>query len=246
MVQGITLYPSTKNTQNLNYYQNINYQQFMKHKHTEAYRANIYLSDEAPILPNIGISTSHLVSIEELKPHEPKPKKHAIISDCKKYRFALHREWDDSKPTAMFIMLNPSTADAEKDDPTIRRCMSFAKSWGYGGIIVCNLFPFRATNPKELLIRENISTQISLNGSYIRQLQEHCRVVILAWGNELILDYIFKQHYPFGKLNYLQIEKIHYLELSKNGTPKHPLYLPQTLKPQPLRELTNSIKRILM
>lgn len=188
---------------------------------------------------------SYLVhNIEELKQYTPEPKKQAVISDCKKYRFALSRIWDHQKPMAMFIMLNPSTADAKQDDPTIRRCISFAKSWGYGGIIVCNLFPFRATNPKELLVRENISTQISLNSFYIRQLQEHCRVIILAWGNENILDKIFKEHYPVGKLSFLKLEKIHYLELSKNGTPKHPLYLPQTLKPQPLKEFTDSIYRL--
>src|SRR3546814_16904510 len=63
----------------------------------------------------------------------------------------LWRIWDDTKPQCMFIMLNPSTADADLDDPTIRRCIGFAKSWGYGGLQVCNLFAYRSTEPRELL-----------------------------------------------------------------------------------------------
>src|SRR6476620_6702018 len=78
----------------------------------------------------------------------------ARISQCGKYRLALTREWDNTKPSVMFLLLSPSTADADIDDPTIRRCMAFAKTWGYGGICVGNLFPFRATDPQELL-KEN-------------------------------------------------------------------------------------------
>ena len=64
----------------------------------------------------------------------------AIISDCGKYRYQLWRKWDPSLPVVLFIMLNPSQADASEDDPTIRRCINYAKSWGYGGIYVGNLF----------------------------------------------------------------------------------------------------------
>lgn len=74
-----------------------------------------------------------------------------VFSDCRKYRFALWRVWDDSLPRVMFIGLNPSTADESDDDPTLIRCIRYAKSWGYGGICMANLFAFRATDPKVML-----------------------------------------------------------------------------------------------
>lgn len=75
-------------------------------------------------------------------------KKYATLSEDRKYRYTLTRIWDETKPKVMFIGLNPSTADETKDDPTIIRCINFAKSWGYGGLEMTNLFAFRATNPK--------------------------------------------------------------------------------------------------
>lgn len=77
-------------------------------------------------------------------------RKSAIISDCGLYRYRLEREWEPSLYSLPIIMLNPSTADADLDDPTIRRCVSFAKREGYGGIIVMNLFAFRATSPDDM------------------------------------------------------------------------------------------------
>ena len=77
-------------------------------------------------------------------------KKNAKFSACRKYRYALWRTWDESKPYVMIIGLNPSTADENKNDPTITRCINFAKSWGYGGVCVTNLFAFRATVPSDM------------------------------------------------------------------------------------------------
>lgn len=77
-------------------------------------------------------------------------KKSAILSDDRKYRYSLSRVWDESKNKVMFIGLNPSTADETEDDPTIRRCINFAKSWGYVGLEMTNLFAFRATAPKDM------------------------------------------------------------------------------------------------
>ena len=76
--------------------------------------------------------------------------KSAIISDCNKYRYELHREWDKDKGKVLFVMLNPSTADADNNDLTTIRCMNFAKKWGYGGIMIGNIYPFRAKRPKDL------------------------------------------------------------------------------------------------
>lgn len=167
-------------------------------------------------------------------------KKSAIISDCGKYRYTLSRIWDDSKKKVMFIMLNPSIADAEKDDATIRRCIGFAKFWGYGGIEVCNLIPYRSTNPKELLEAENPLGNQSENFKYLSELSKECEKIIFAWGNRNIVKHFFKNS-PFDVpniddselLNFF--EKIHYIELSKDGIPKHPLYLKSTLTPVKLK-----------
>ena len=74
----------------------------------------------------------------------------ATISDCGRYRYGLWRIWNWQLPNAVFIMLNPSTADAETDDPTIRRCVGFARSWDLGGVHIANLFALRASDPGEL------------------------------------------------------------------------------------------------
>ena len=74
--------------------------------------------------------------------------KGAVISDCKRYRYRLWRIWNGSQSRLVFVMLNPSTADGEQDDPTIRKCVGFAERLGYGGIEVVNLFAWRATDPR--------------------------------------------------------------------------------------------------
>lgn len=79
-------------------------------------------------------------------------KSDAELSKCRTYRYALWRTWDESKPFAMFVGLNPSTADELEDDPTIRRCINFSKLWGYGGLCMVNLFAYRATDPTALFL----------------------------------------------------------------------------------------------
>jgi len=74
----------------------------------------------------------------------------AVMSACRKYRYRLWRIWDDSKPKVLWIMLNPSMADENENDATIKKIIRFSKSWGYGGIYVGNMFSFRATDPKQL------------------------------------------------------------------------------------------------
>jgi hypothetical protein len=74
----------------------------------------------------------------------------AVISACGKFRYRLWRYWDEAKPPMVFVMLNPSTADAHNDDPTIRKCIGFAKRYGYGGIEILNLYAYRATKPADL------------------------------------------------------------------------------------------------
>ena len=155
----------------------------------------------------------------------------AVLSDCKKYRYSLTRVWDDNKPRVLFIMLNPSTADAEKDDPTIRRCIGFAKDWGYGGIYVVNLFSLRATNPKDLL-KAPFVVGVE-NEKWFKRMSALAHLVVCAWGNGPILDKLQKRlDYTWKPLSWIS-KPLHYIELSNDGTPKHPLYLPKNLTPKP-------------
>jgi hypothetical protein len=169
-------------------------------------------------------------SITSVSPHLPQTHVggSAVLSDCGKYRYELSRTWDELKPKVMFLMLNPSTADANKDDATIRRCIGFAKSWGFGGLYVCNIFAFRATNPKELLKIDNPFGDKNI--WHTRQICNKVESVICAWGNESIVRKLLKNDSPFKMFDYI-MSKLHYLELSKSGVPKHPLYLKSELKP---------------
>jgi hypothetical protein len=151
-------------------------------------------------------------------------KKGAIIDETGKYRYQLWRIWDESKPLAVFIMLNPSTADADEDDPTIRRCIGFAKSWGYGGIKVINLFAYRATDPKEL---SKVIDPVGIeNNKYITMAVKEAGIVIAAWGTKG--NYLCRQS---DLWEFEIVQNLHCLELTKDGYPKHPLYLKADLKP---------------
>ncbi len=155
----------------------------------------------------------------------------AEISGCKKYRYSLTRVWDGDKPRVLFIMLNPSTADADNDDPTIRRCIGFAKNWGYGGVYVVNLFALRATNPKDLL-KAPFVVGVE-NEKWIRRMSCIADLVVCAWGNGAIVDKLQKRlDHTWKPLSWIS-KPLHYIELSKDGTPKHPLYLRKNLLPKP-------------
>ena len=192
--------------------------------------------------------------------------KGATISPCGTYRYRLWREWrlhplpahwdwwteDDGSPcvdgagqqigeplSCVFVMLNPSTADGDQDDPTIRRCVSFAKALGYDRLEVVNLFAYRATKPADLLRlnhddepwgpanRLNINTALDLAG-----------IVICAWGvhgthlgqDETVLGWL---EWWIDSLD--RDVPIVALGLTKDGHPRHPLYLPANSQPVPFR-----------
>jgi hypothetical protein len=149
-------------------------------------------------------------------------KTNAIISPCKKYRYALRRIWDESLPLAMFIGLNPSTADATKDDATIRRCIGFAKKWGYGGIQIGNLFAYRSTKPSKLKSASNPVGQD--NDRWLKKLYASSRIVIASWGNSGTL---------FNRADHVRslFSNLYCLGITKKGQPKHPLYLRKSIKP---------------
>lgn len=148
----------------------------------------------------------------------------AHISACGRFRYSLDREWDSLLPAACFIMLNPSTADADLDDPTIRKCIGFAKRMGLGSIKVVNLFAWRATDPKNLKsagfpVGEENDWAIWLNA------KESADVVICAWGAHA--RGLARTQEVMGMLKGWNIRP-KALSLLADGTPAHPLMLPYT------------------
>jgi hypothetical protein len=150
-------------------------------------------------------------------------KSSATFSDCGKYRYSLKREWDKDKPFVLFICLNPSTADDKNDDPTLIRCISYAKQWGYGGVCVTNLFAYRATNPRDMLSSQD---PIGIdNDKWLRKLSKSAGLVVAAWGNH-------GKH--IGRSDEIRkaVSNLYYLKLNASGEPSHPLYLKSNLKPK--------------
>ena len=149
-------------------------------------------------------------------------KKSAVISKCHRYRYELHREWDEKKGKVLFIMLNPSTADGVENDLTTTRCINFAKKWGYGGIMIGNIYPFRAKRPKDLKKWLNDTTVFvygacRTNKAHVQEMAHKADLVVCAWGcnNKGMPEWIH---------DLADYRALHYLELCDDGvTPKHPL-----------------------
>ena len=148
----------------------------------------------------------------------------AVLSDCGRYRYTLARGWDrtETLPILVWVMLNPSTADDTKNDPTIRRCITFADRWGYGGILVLNLFAARATNPADLTsFADPVGPQ---NDLWLFEATKR-KDVICAWGASTLPRYWRRR--PAAVLERLRGDgaALHHLGLTKDGHPRHPLYL---------------------
>jgi hypothetical protein len=122
----------------------------------------------------------------------------------------------------MFVGLNPSTADAMLDDPTIRRCIGFARSWGYGGLMMTNLFAFRATLPRAM--KAAIDPIGPDNDQVLRTAYLNAGIVIAAWGAH-------GAHKGRDVAVRAMLPRLHYLRLTQGGHPGHPLYLPGSLSP---------------
>lgn len=145
----------------------------------------------------------------------------AVISDCQKFRYQLTRIWDRTRPKLMIVGLNCSTADTRKNDPTVRREILFAMDMKFGSLYKANLFAFRTPNPKEM--KAALDPVGPENNSWIARMAAEADKVVVAWGThgsfggrdravEEILKMIGKPLWCFG--------------ITKNGFPKHPLYLP--------------------
>ena len=139
----------------------------------------------------------------------------AGLSRCGHYRYWLRRQWSPALPQCTFIGLNPSTADAQLDDPTLRRCIGFAKQWGYGSLLLVNLFAWRATDPRDLLSAPDpIGPQTN---RWLRRAMRESDLVVAAWGNGGTLAN--RAHIVAKRL-----KPLHCLGITSLGMPRHPLY----------------------
>jgi hypothetical protein len=148
----------------------------------------------------------------------------ATFSPCRRYRYDLWRRWSDNDgPYAMFIGLNPSTADETKDDPTVRRCINFAKSWGYSALCMTNIFAFRATDPQKMKVEPFPIGGIE-NDNTLRAHSESAGIVIAAWG-------VHGTHLERDQEVMQLVPTLHCLGITKAGHPRHPLYIKADTQP---------------
>ena len=147
-------------------------------------------------------------------------KRSADISDCGRYRWWLRRDWGGPllpQKIVTWIMLNPSKADGEQDDPTIRRCIGFSRQWGYTALSVRNLFPWRATDPRELFTAESVTG--GRRGDAEILAARSADLIVVAWGANV----------PFGRdrqvLDMLAGVPLFCLGKTKGGHPRHPVRL---------------------
>jgi hypothetical protein len=148
----------------------------------------------------------------------------AEFSDCRKWRYLLWRRWDGAGPVANFLMLNPSTADEARLDPTCARARAYAEAWGYGALIVTNIFGWRSTDPRALKrVKDPVG---SGNDAAIARAAKESDLVVCAWGNH-------------GAERAKRIRELldgiplHALKVTGSGQPGHPLYLKKSLKAAP-------------
>jgi hypothetical protein len=150
--------------------------------------------------------------------------KTAEISECGLYRYHLGRSWDASLPSLTFVMLNPSTADADIDDPTIRRCIGFAKREGCGSINVVNLFAYRATDPSAL--KDAADPVGPFNPKWLQWTLDAARqnhtTIVCAWGAHPLAEAPGDAFINQGPAN---CAAVCHLGLTKGGHPRHPLYI---------------------
>jgi hypothetical protein len=153
----------------------------------------------------------------------------AVLSPCRRHRFALRRH-SDAGPRVLFVLLNPSTADESTDDPTIRRCIGFVRSWGFGSVAIGNLFAFRSRSPATLA---SCSDPVGLgNDNWLTRLRDESSLTVAAWGNHGRL--LGRGAVVRGMFSVSQI-----LGLTALGEPRHPLYVRSDVSPRPWPEVAD-------
>jgi hypothetical protein len=150
----------------------------------------------------------------------------AVYSDCERYRYSLTRVWDETAPRALFVMLNPSTATEVQNDPTVERCERRARALGFGGFRVCNIFAWRETDPAKM--RKVADPVGPGNDAAIMEACGWADQIVAAWGTH-------GAHLSRGpeveRLIRATGRPLHHLGLSKDGHPKHPLYISYATQP---------------
>lgn len=152
----------------------------------------------------------------------------AVFSPCRTWRYCLERVWDPALPRAAFILLNPSTADETKDDPTIRRCIGFAKAWGMGGLVLGNAFALRSTDP--FVLRDHADPIGPDNDQHLAELAKGAETVVCGWGAHGVLNERDRRVCEIIEAAGAQPMA---LKRTFGGQPGHPLYLKRTLWPSP-------------
>ena len=147
-----------------------------------------------------------------------------MFSKCRRWRYLLWRQWHPGKPVANFLMLNPSTADEVKLDPSCTRARNYAATWGFGSILITNIFGWRATDPDDMkAARDPVGRG---NDAAILRAAREADIVVCAWGNHGL------HRERSGRVReLLSGVKLHALRVNGAGEPAHPLYLPAALEP---------------
>lgn len=154
--------------------------------------------------------------------------KSAHFSPCRTYRYTLSRIWKPERPYVCFVCLNPSTADENRNDPTVSRCIRYAERWGFGGMYMMNLFALRSTDPKLL---RNVHDPIGKDNDYhLARISGAAGITVAAWGYHG--TYLDRASHVIKILS-----NPHYLALTKDGQPRHPLYLKSNLESKPFTEV---------
>lgn len=145
--------------------------------------------------------------------------KGAVIEGKRRYR--LWRIWDQDKPVLLYVLLNPSNADAQTDDRTVTKLIKFSRNWGYGGFYLGNIHSYISSDPKRLM--HHLIPNESLNISHLKEMAKKSEKVVFGWGNAGRLPIWLKQ----------MISQAYCLGNNNNGSPKHPLYLSYKTKLNP-------------
>jgi hypothetical protein len=152
----------------------------------------------------------------------------ADFSPCGRYRYHLFRRLSDSPRQVAFVLLNPSTANGETDDPTIRRCMGFARRWGFGELRVVNIFAFRATRPGDM--KREADPVGPQNQEWIAGAGREAELIVCGWGNH-------GGHLGQGRTAWDSLRAVganpQALVVTRHGHPKHPLYVAYGTAPIP-------------
>jgi len=153
----------------------------------------------------------------------------ADISEDGRYRYWLARRLSMGERTVLFVGLNPSTADAKQDDPTIRRCVGFARAWGFDWLYMGNLNAYRSTDPT-LLPSDALEAVGPRNQEALKWLAQRAELIIAAWGANRLNEYArtLSRHI-------LMLPQTRCLGQTKDGSPRHPLYLSKSVAPDYLR-----------